>query len=266
MAFPPLSLKGNQMQWARQIERIHGSRLRASENTLSSMTSDMIFWHWTWSFSGLFILKKALVPSVENLSTFEFPHDFMEVRLEDASHLLPSFICAILAMGGQQGTTALAESSQRKMKLKSSVPYPSSCGILQKLQTWTLENYSKETLAFAQMPVCFISTVGFISSFEKLNVCFPKAPRQTSFLCLVVDNLFKIVKSSKERDPCFLFAFWADTFTIEAVSGFLLEMEENVWKFLDQCSSLFPAESTRNILPLDTSQIQTSKHFKDLQW
>lgn len=46
----------------------------------------------------------------------------MRVREEVASYLLPSSISAILAMVSQQGTTTLAESSQRKMELKCSVP------------------------------------------------------------------------------------------------------------------------------------------------
>lgn len=46
----------------------------------------------------------------------------MRVRDGETSCLLPFFICAILAMRSQQGTTTLAEFSQRKMELKSCVP------------------------------------------------------------------------------------------------------------------------------------------------
>lgn len=60
----------------------------------------------------------ALVPSVDSISAFEFLHDFMKLLI---FYLSPSK--AVLAMGSRQGTVTLDESSQRKIKLKSYVPF-----------------------------------------------------------------------------------------------------------------------------------------------
>lgn len=57
----------------------YGSELCVSETRwVSSLWLETwSFRQWIWSLSRLLILRMALAPSVESLSTFEFLHDFM---------------------------------------------------------------------------------------------------------------------------------------------------------------------------------------------
>lgn len=76
------SLKGDQIQWARQ------EGVMALSFVLQRTPWATILWpgtwsfrQWIWSLSGLLIPKMAFVPSVESLSTFEFLHDFMKLLI-----------------------------------------------------------------------------------------------------------------------------------------------------------------------------------------
>lgn len=61
----------------------YGSELCVSETRwVSSLWLETwSFRQWIWSLSRLLILKMALAPSVESLSTFEFLHDFMTLLI-----------------------------------------------------------------------------------------------------------------------------------------------------------------------------------------
>lgn len=87
-------------------------------------------------------------------------------------------------------------------------------------------NSYKETPAFFQR---LLVTSDFRFCLSP-NICFPKAPTQTSLLCVTADNLFTIADSPPERAACFLFTPWGQMQLpcTEAEQGFLVERADGV--------------------------------------
>lgn len=104
--------------------------------------------------------------------------------------------------------------------------------------------------------------LGFISSFEKANVCFSEA---TSFCVLWQIICVALLNPLKEETLAFcLPSRGRRVYHRSSVSIHFGDGRECLELSFSQYPSLLLAENTRNILASDISQIQTYKHFKDL--
>lgn len=176
------SLKGDQMQWAGQSESIHGSQhcFREHVEFYDQRHGPSGNRKFTWTFGPSDGLASS---SVESLSTFGFPHDFMRVQEEVASCFLPSSVCAIVAKGSLGGIQPEEDGTEVQCTL--SFVHVGSCrNCRPRLQGITL---GKHLLLPRWLFVTF--PLGFCLFLRESKEGFSKAPRQTSFLCVVVDNL-----------------------------------------------------------------------------
>lgn len=173
----------------------------------------------------------ALVPSVGSLSPFEFPHDVMTVRkrrfLAFSSLLFPSVTS--WPWGASSGVASLAESTQRKMELKSCVPSTSS--------TWdpvgTADLDSRELLwgntCFCPNASCHGSTWVLSLPLRKRTYAFPKPPDKPPGVLRQIISSPLLSPLKKEPLAFYVPSGGSCLPSVEAVPGFWFKMEEDVW-------------------------------------